>query len=67
MAHEQTQAPWKKPNPIPKGYDWPALDSRDGDDLEAHYRHTLEKLGKQPGMLGVIFRKAQNKIKTQPS
>ncbi|MGA9874719.1 MAG: N-6 DNA methylase [Solirubrobacteraceae bacterium] len=26
------------------------------------YRHTLEELGKQPGTLGVIFRKAQNKI-----
>src|SRR5207247_6301851 len=30
--------------------------------LEAHYRHTLEALGKRPGMLGVIFRKAQNKV-----
>ena len=62
MAHEQTLAPWKKPSIIPTGYDWPALDSRDGDDLETHYRHTLETLGKQSGMLGVIFRKAQNKV-----
>jgi type I restriction enzyme M protein len=62
MAHEQTLPPWRKPSVIPKGYDWPALDSKDGDDLETHYRHTLEALGKQPGMLGVIFRKAQNKI-----
>jgi type I restriction enzyme M protein len=29
------------------------------DELETH---VLETLGKQPGMLGVIFRKAQNKI-----
>jgi len=62
MAHEQTLPPWNKPNPIPTGYDWPALDSQDGDDLETHYRHTLETLGKQSGMLGVIFRKAQNKV-----
>jgi type I restriction enzyme M protein len=62
MAHEQTQPPWRKPSVIPKGYDWPALDSKDGDELETHYRHTLETLGKQPGMLGVIFRKAQNKV-----
>jgi type I restriction enzyme M protein len=62
MAHEQTLPPWKKPSIIPKGYDWPALDSRDGDDLETHYRHTLETLGKQGGMLGIIFRKAQNKV-----
>ena len=34
----------------------------DGDELETHYRHTLEHLGKRPGMLGLIFRKAQNKI-----
>ena len=27
-----------------------------------HYRHMLETLGKRTGMLGVIFRKAQNKI-----
>jgi hypothetical protein len=26
------------------------------------YRHVLESLGKQKGRLGVIFRKAQNKI-----
>jgi type I restriction enzyme M protein len=30
--------------------------------LEIHYRKTLETLGKQRGMLGLIFRKAQNKI-----
>ncbi len=35
---------------------------KDGDELETHYRHVLEALGKQTGMLGVIFRKAQNKI-----
>jgi type I restriction enzyme M protein len=62
MAHEQTQPPWRKPSIIPKGYDWPSLDSKDGDALEAQYRHTLEELGKKPGMLGAIFRKAQNKI-----
>jgi type I restriction enzyme M protein len=62
MAHEQTLPPWNKPSFIPRGYDWPALDALDGDELETHYRHTLEALGKQSGMLGVIFRKAQNKI-----
>src|ERR1700675_2491621 len=62
MAHEQKQPPWKKPSGIPKGIHGPSLASRDGDDLETHYRHTPEQLGKQTGMLGVIFRKAQNKI-----
>ena len=62
MADEQTKPPFNKPSPIPKGKDWPALLAKDGDALEIHYRHTLEDLGKRPGMLGVIFRKAQNKI-----
>ena len=31
-------------------------------DLEIHYRHILTELGRHPGTLGVIFRKAQNKI-----
>lgn len=31
-------------------------------ELEVQYRHTLEALGKRPGILGIIFRKAQNKI-----
>ncbi len=62
MADEQSKPPFNKQSPIPKGFGWPALLKRDGDDLEVHYRHTLEELGKRPGMLGVIFRKAQNKI-----
>ena len=62
MADEQAKPPFNKPSPIPKGKDWPALLAKDGDELEIHYRHTLEELGKRSGMLGVIFRKAQNKI-----
>lgn len=62
MAHERTQPPFEEESVIPKGYDWPSLLSKDGDALEVHYRHTLETLGKRPGMLGVVFRKAQNKI-----
>ena len=62
MADEQSRPPFNKPSLIPKGFSWLALLKVDGDDLEVHYRHTLEELGKRPGMLGVIFRKAQNKI-----
>ena len=62
MADEQSRPPFSKPSKIPKGYDWPSLLARDGDDLETHYRHVLETLGKEPGLIGVIFRKAQNKI-----
>ncbi len=62
MADEQSRAPFNKPSPIPKGFGWDKLVKLDGDDLEIHYRHTLEELGRRSGMLGTIFRKAQNKI-----
>ena len=47
---------------IPRDLDWESLERLDGDDLDTHYRHILVELGKKPGMLGTIFRKAQNKI-----
>jgi type I restriction enzyme M protein len=62
MADEQTKPPFNKEPIIPAGFDWPSLLSKDGDELETHYRHTLEELGRSKGMLGVIFRKAQNKV-----
>ena len=62
MADEQTDPPFNRPSTIPSGLDWQSLLSKDGDDLEKHYRHILESLGKGKGMLGVIFRKSQNKI-----
>lgn len=62
MADEQTKPPFNKPSAIPKGLDWKSLLEKDGDALEVHYRHILETLGKEKGMLGVIFRKSQNKI-----
>ncbi|MDQ2912540.1 MAG: type I restriction-modification system subunit M [Chloroflexota bacterium] len=62
MAEEQTRPPLNGPTLIAKPYDWATLVSSDGDDLEVLYRHTLEELAKRKGMLGLIFRKAQNKI-----
>ncbi|HWD93535.1 MAG TPA: class I SAM-dependent DNA methyltransferase [Verrucomicrobiae bacterium] len=62
MADEQAKPPFNKVSPIPKGFGWETLMKLDGDELEIHYRHTLEELGKRFGMLGIIFRKAQNKI-----
>lgn len=63
MADEQSKLPFGgKSSPIPQGVDWQSLLSKDGDALEVHYRHILDTLGKSKGMLGVIFRKSQNKI-----
>jgi len=60
LADEMTELGFD--NPIPAEFQWSELVSRSGDDLEVHYRHTLENLGKEPGLVGIIFRKAQNKI-----
>lgn len=62
MADEQTKPPFNKPPTIPKDLDWQTLVEKDGDELEIQYRHILETLGKGKGMLGVIFRKSQNRI-----
>ncbi len=50
--------------PVPKGYRWSDLSAphMEGAKLEEHYRNTLRHLGQQGGMLGLIFRKSQNKI-----
>lgn len=55
-----------EPSIIPKKYLWEALVNKDGDALELQYRHTLEALGKEPGLIGTIFKKAQNKL-TDPA
>ncbi len=62
MADEQTKPPFKKKSVIPKKYDWSTLTSKSGDELETHYRHVLENLARESDLLGVIFRKSQNKI-----
>ncbi len=62
MADEQTRYSYHKPPLVPPGYDWPSLMAKDGDELETQYRRILETMSKEEGMLGVIFRKSQNKI-----
>ena len=62
MADEQTKAPFNRPALVPSDLDWQSLLRRDGDDLEVHYRHVLTELGRKPGMVGVVFRKSQNRI-----
>ena len=62
LAHEYAQEPYKRDTRIPKSYDWPSLTAKVGAPLEAHYLKVLQRLGQEPGMLGAIFFKAQNKI-----
>ena len=62
MADERTKAPYNQKSPVPEKYSWPSLIKKDGDELFDHYRHTLEALGNQKGLLGLIFNKSQNKF-----
>lgn len=62
MADEQTKPPFRKEAIVPVGLDWESLVDKEGDALETHYRHILNALSTERGMLGVIFRKSQNKI-----
>ena len=62
MADEQTKPPYNRKPIVPPSLGWPSLIKLDGDELEAHYRHILEELGKKPGMLGEIFKKARPEI-----
>src|SRR5205809_3611135 len=67
MAYEREQLPLDGSSlafipHIPESYDWKSLLQLDGSELVEHYRKILEKLGESEGMLGIIFRKAQNKI-----
>ena len=66
MADELTKPPYKRDPIVPPKLGWQSLLALSGAELEAHYRHILEELGKQPGMLGTIFLKAKNEI-TDPA
>ena len=63
MADERARLTGKD-QPIPEGYRWEDLSNpqMEGTKLEVFYRKLLSELGKQKGMLGLVFRKAQNKI-----
>jgi type I restriction enzyme M protein len=60
MADEQLGNP-NAPT-VPEALSWASLRELEGDALKTQYRHILTDLAKEPGMLGVIFKKAQNKI-----
>ena len=51
---------------IPKDCRWANLVDKDGFDLLERYEKSLKKLSEQPGLIGTIFSKAQNKI-SQPA
>ncbi len=62
MAHERETRKLEPEQIVPRHCSWQHLLDKGGDELETTYRHILEALARQPGTLGVIFRKAQNRI-----
>jgi type I restriction enzyme M protein len=66
MAHEYEQPPYSHASRVPRSCEWVTLRDKTGQPLEAHYVKVLARLGQEPGMLGAIFFKAQNKI-TDPA
>jgi type I restriction enzyme M protein len=63
MADEYSKPPYNRKISIPKDLNWESLRVINGGaELEAHYIKILNELGKEKGMIGEIFFKAQNKI-----
>jgi len=62
MDDEQSRPPFGKRSTIPEELGWQSLLEKDGPELENHYRMVLTELAREKGMLGVIFRKSQNRI-----
>jgi len=62
MAHEYNKPPHNRDIKIPGVFNWESLIDKKGAALEEHYYQLLTSLGKEKGMLGQIFTKAENKI-----
>ena len=62
MADERANRSLRPERILPEEYSWAALLDAQGDELETTYTKTLQGLGRLDGVIGAIFRKAQNRI-----
>jgi type I restriction enzyme M protein len=62
MAHERATRRLNPQQIVPSEYSWQKLLDAEGTELEVTYTRILVGLAQQPGTLGTIFRKAQNRI-----
>ena len=62
MAHERATRKLRPEQIVPAEFSWQRLLDAEGAALEFEYTRILLGLGRQPGTLGTIFRKAQNRI-----
>jgi type I restriction enzyme M protein len=62
MAHERATRKLAPEQILPAKYSWQKLLDAQGDDLEFEYTRILNGLGRETGVIGTVFRKAQNRI-----
>jgi type I restriction enzyme M protein len=62
MAHERATRRIKPEQIIQDEYSWTRLCDAKGEDLEIAYTRILQGLAREDGVVGTIFRKAQNRI-----
>ncbi len=62
MAHERATRSLAPERILPEKYDWQRLLDASGMELEVLYTQMLLDLAKEPGVVGTIFRKSQNRI-----
>lgn len=62
MADERAHRVLGAEQIVPEKYSWQKLLDAEGAVLELQYTNILNGLSKEPGTLGVIFRKAKNRI-----
>jgi type I restriction enzyme M protein len=62
MAEERATRPLNPERVVPEEYSWHQLLGLSGEELEDTYNHILRGLAGQPGVLGTIYRGAQNRI-----
>ncbi|WP_353649811.1 class I SAM-dependent DNA methyltransferase [Nakamurella sp. A5-74] len=62
MAHERAHRKLAPEQVVPTAYSWQKLLDAQGDALESAYTRMLNGLAREPGVIGTIFRKAQNRI-----
>ncbi|MDT5095550.1 MAG: type restriction enzyme protein [Mycobacterium sp.] len=62
MAHERATRKLNPQKIVPNEFSWQKLLDAEGTDLEVEYTQILVGLAQQPGTLGTIYRKAQNRI-----
>jgi type I restriction enzyme M protein len=62
MAEERATRPLNPERVVPDEFSWHQLLGLSGEVLEDTYNHILRGLASQPGVLGAVYRGAQNKI-----